>query len=323
MKMLLRTLICFGLVLHGADASAQTWPSRPIKLIVPTGPGAATDVMARLLADGVSRSLGQSLVAENIPGASGIVAHQAVARAAPDGYTILLTNTSGMAINLISFKQLPYDPTRDFTAVAMVCSQGPQMLSVNAELPVKTLPELIAYAKANRGKLSMAFDTTAGAAAFAAKLFNRRADLGLVEVPYRSAAQMTLDVASGVNQVMMSSVAAAQSVVDAGKVRRIAITSTTRFRGLPDLPAVSETLPGVVMDGFFAVVAPAGTPPDIVARLNREIGEYLKGSEIQQRLISFGLATEGAGTPDSTAQFIREEQGRWRAVAKELNIQPQ
>ena len=323
MKMLLRTLICFGLVLHGADASAQTWPSRPIKLIVPTGPGAATDVMARLLADGVSRSLGQSLVVENIPGASGIVAHQAVARAAPDGYTILFTNTSGMAINLISFKQLPYDPTRDFTAVAMVCGQGPQMLSVNAELPVKTLPELIAYAKANRGKLSMAFDTTAGAAAFAAKLFNRRADLGLVEVPYRSAAQMTLDVASGVNQVMMSSIAAAQSVVDAGKVRRIAITSTTRFRGLPDLPAVSETLPGVVMDGFFAVVAPAGTPPDIVARLNREIGEYLKGSEIQQRLISFGLATEGAGTPDSTAQFIREEQGRWRAVAKELNIQPQ
>jgi tripartite-type tricarboxylate transporter receptor subunit TctC len=323
MKTLLRVLLCCGLVLLVAGANAQTWPSRPIKLIVPTGAGAATDVMARLLTDGVSRTLGQPLVVENMPGASGIVAHQAVARAAPDGYTLLFTNTSGMAINLISFKQLPYDPTKDFTAVAMVCSQGPQMLSVNAELPVKTLPELIAYAKANRGKLSMAFDTTAGAAAFAAKLFNRRADLGLVEVPYRSAAQMTLDVASGVNQVMMSSVAAAQSVVDAGKVRRIAITSTTRFRGLPDLPAVSETLPGVVMDGFFAVVAPADTPPDIVARLNREIGEYLKGSEIQQRLISFGLATEGAGTPDSTAQFIRDEQGRWRAVANELNIQPQ
>jgi tripartite-type tricarboxylate transporter receptor subunit TctC len=279
--------------------------------------------MARLLADAVSRSLGQSLVVENMPGASGILAHQAVARAAPDGYTILFTNTSGMAINLISFKQLPYDPTRDFTAVAMVCSQGPQMLSVNAEVPIKTLPELMAYAKANRGKLSMAYDTTAGAAAYAAKLFNKRADLDLVEVSYRSAAQMIQDVASGVNQVMMSSVAAAQSMVDAGKVRRVAITSTTRFRGLLDLPAINETLPGVVVDGFFAVVAPAGTPPDIVARLNREIGEYLKGSEIQQRLISFGLATEGAGTPDSTAQFIREEQGHWRAVAKELNVQPQ
>lgn len=323
MKLLLRMLLCCGLVLLVADASAQTWPSRPIRLIVPTGPGAATDIMARLLADAVSRSLGQSLVVENMPGASGILAHQAVARAAPDGYTILFTNTSGMAINLISFKQLPYDPTRDFTAVAMVCSQGPQMLSVNAELPIKTLPELMAYAKANRGKLSMAYDTTAGAAAYAAKLFNKRADLDLVEVSYRSAAQMTQDVASGVNQMMMSSVAAAQSMVDAGKVRRVAITSTTRFRGLPDLPAINETLPGVVVDGFFAVVAPAGTPPDIVARLNREIGEYLKGSEIQQRLISFGLATEGAGTPDGTAQFIREEQGHWRAVAKELNVQPQ
>jgi tripartite-type tricarboxylate transporter receptor subunit TctC len=323
MKLLLRMLLCCGLVLLVADASAQTWPSRPIRLIVPTGPGAATDIMARLLADAVSRSLGQSLVVENMPGASGILAHQAVARAAPDGYTILFTNTSGMAINLISFKQLPYDPTRDFTAVAMVCSQGPQMLSVNAELPIRTLPELMAYARANRGKLSMAYDTTAGAAAYAAKLFNKRADLDLVEVSYRSAAQMIQDVASGVNQVMMSSVAAAQSMVDAGKVRRVAITSTTRFRGLPDLPAINETLPGVVVDGFFAVVAPAGTPPDIVARLNREIGEYLKGSEIQQRLISFGLATEGAGTPDSTAQFIREEQGHWRAVAKELNVQPQ
>ena len=306
-----------------APALAQIWPSRPVKLIVPTGPGAATDVMARLLADGVSRGLGQPIVVENMPGASGIVAHQSVARAAPDGYTLLFTNTSGMAINPVSFKQLPYDPRRDFTPVAMVCSLGPQMLSVNAELPVNTLAEFAAYANANRGKLSIAFDTTAGAAAFAAKLINKRADLGLVEVPYRSAAQMTQDVASGVNQVMVSSIAAANAVVQAGKVRRIAITSAKRFPGLPDLPSLSETLPGVVMNGWFAVVAPAGLPADIVSRLNREIGEYLKGADINQRLLSFGLATEGAGTPDGTGQFIRQEQERWRALAKELAIEPQ
>jgi tripartite-type tricarboxylate transporter receptor subunit TctC len=316
-------LVCVLAVDVNAQTWSSPWPSRPFKLIVPTGPGAATDVMARMLADGVSRKLDQPMVVENMPGASGIVAHQTVARAAPDGYTFLFTNTSGLAINLISFKQLPYDPTKDFTAVATVCNQGPQMISVNAELPVKTLSDLIAYAKANRGKLSIAFDTTAGAAAFGAKLFNRRADLGLVEVPYRSAAQMTQDVASGVNQVMMSSVAAAQSVVDAGKVRRIAITSKTRFRGLPELPAVSETLPGIAVDGFFAIVAPAGTPADIVARLNREITEYLKSPEVQQRLISFGLATEGAGTPESTAQFIRNEQEHWRALAQELDVEPQ
>jgi tripartite-type tricarboxylate transporter receptor subunit TctC len=323
MKRVLCALIFCLVCVLAVDVNAQSWPNRPLKLIVPTGPGAATDVMARMLADGVSRNLDQSMVVENMPGASGIVAHQTVARAAPDGYTFLFTNTSGMAINLISFKQLPYDPTKDFTAVAMVCNQGPQMISVNADLPVKTLSDLIAYAKANRGKLSIAFDTTAGAAAFAAKLFNRRADLGLVEVPYRSAAQMTQDVASGVNQVMISSIAAARSVVDADKVRPIAITSKTRFRGLPDLPAVSETLPGIAIDGFFGIVAPAGTPADIVARLNREIAEYLKGPEIQQRLISFGLATEGAGTPESTAQFIRKEQDRWRALAQELGVEPQ
>jgi tripartite-type tricarboxylate transporter receptor subunit TctC len=306
-----------------AQAGAQTWPSRPVKLIVPTGPGAATDVMARLLGDGVSRGLGQPLIVENMPGASGILAHQSVARAAPDGYTLLFTNTSGMAINLVSFKQLPYDPMRDFAPVAMVCNLGPQMLSVNAELPVNSLPDLIAYTKANRGKLSIAFDTTAGAAGFAARLLNKRADLGLTEVPYRSAAQMGQDVASGVAQVLMSSIAAANPFIQAGKLRRIAITSGTRFPGLPDLPSVSETLPGVVMNGWFAVVAPAGIPADIVVRLNREIREYLKGPEIQQRLLSFGLATDGAGTPESTGRFIRQEQERWRALAKELDIQPQ
>jgi tripartite-type tricarboxylate transporter receptor subunit TctC len=322
-NVLFRALLCCAVVVLAMTANAQTWPSRPIKLIVPTGPGAATDVMARLVADGASRTLGQPMVVENMPGASGILAHQSVARAQADGYTLLFTNTSGMAINPVSFKQLPYDPTRDFTAVALVCSLGPQMLSVNADLPVATVGELIAYAKSNPGKLSIAFDNTAGAAAFGAKLFNRRAGLGLVEVPYRSAAQLTQDVASGVNQVMMSSIAAANAVVQAGKVRRLAVTSGKRFPGLPELPSLNETVPGIVMDGFFAIVAPAGAPADAVARLNREIARYLDGSDIRDRLLAIGLATEGGGTPETTAQAIRREQEQWRALAKELQIEPQ
>ena len=316
-------LLCCGLLALAVQAQSQSWPSRPIKLVVPTGPGAATDVMARLLGDGVSRGLGQTVVVENQPGASGILAHQAVARAAPDGYTFLFTNTSGMIFNTISFKQLPYDPLRDFTPVASVCSQGPQMVSVNVNVPARSVPELISYAKANQGKLSIAFDVTAGAAGVATRLFNKRADLGLIEVPYRSAAQMAQDAASGVNPVLMSSIAAANAVVQAGKVRPLAVTSATRFQGLPDLPALNETLPGVVVDGWFGVVAPSGTPPDIVARVNREIGEFLKSPDIQQRLISFGLATNGAGTPQSTAGLIREMQTHWRALARELDIQPQ
>ena len=323
LKRAFRIALCCIAIAIASAASADTWPSRPIKLIVPTGPGAATDIMARLIADAVSRTIGRPVFVENMPGASGILAHETAARAAPDGYTLLFTNTSGMAINLISFKHLPYDPTRDFASVALVCSLGPQMLSVNADLPVSSVSELIAYAKANRGKLSIAFDNTAGAAAFAAKLLNKQAGLGLIEVPYRSAAQVTQDVASGVNQVMMSSIAAADAVVQSGKVRRLAVTSGKRFPGLPDLPALRETVPGIIMNGFFAIVAPTGTPPEVIAQLNGAIDRYLGGPDVEERLLTLGLSTDGGGTPESTAQAIRKEQGQWRAFGRELNVEPQ
>jgi len=323
LKRAFRIALCCIAIAIASAASADTWPSRPIKLIVPTGPGAATDIMARLIADAVSRTIGRPVFVENMPGASGILAHETAARAAPDGYTLLFTNTSGMAINLISFKHLPYDPTRDFASVALVCSLGPQMLSVNADLPVSSVSELIAYAKANRGKLSIAFDNTAGAAAFAAKLLNKQAGLGLIEVPSRSAAQVTQDVASGVNQVMMSSIAAADAVVQSGKVRRLAVTSGKRFPGLPDLPALRETVPGIIMNGFFAIVAPTGTPPEVIAQLNGAIDRYLGGPDVEERLLTLGLSTDGGGTPEGTAQAISKEQGQWRAFGRELNVEPQ
>ena len=317
-------LICALLLGVAGEASAQSWPARPIKLIVPTGPGAATDVIARLMADSVTRKLGQPVVVENNPGASGLVAHQNAARAAADGYTFLFTNTSGLATNLVTFKSIPYDPVKDFTPVAMVIDFGPQLLSVNADLPVKTTAELIAYAKANPGKLSYAVDVTAGAAPFAARLLNKRGNLGMVEVPYRSAAQMAQDVASGTIPVLISSMAASNGMVQAGKIRRIALSSTNRFPPLPDLPTIGETVPGVTMDGWFVVVAPAGVPASIVTRMNKEIGEFLKGDDIRKRLADFGLAaTSGAGTPESTAAYIVSEQARWRALAQELDIQPQ
>jgi tripartite-type tricarboxylate transporter receptor subunit TctC len=292
-------------------------------LIVPTGPGTATDVMARLIANDVSRAIGQPMFVANMPGASGILAHETAAHAAPDGYTLLFTNTSGMAINLISFKQLPYDPTHDFAAIALVCDPAPQMLSVNADLPVSSVGDLVAYAKSNPAKLSIAFDNTAGAAAFAAKLFNKRGDLGLVEVPYRSSAQMIQDVASGLNRVMMSSIAAATAVVQTARVRQLAVTSDKRFPGLPDLPALKEFVPGVVMNGFFAIVAPAGTPKVVVARLNAEIGKYAENPDIQNRMLSLGLVSAGNNSPEYSADIIHQEQEQWLTFGKELNVEPQ
>ena len=256
-------------------------------------------------------------------GISGILAHEAAAHAAPDGYTLLFTNSSGMAINRISFKQLPYDPTRDFTAVALVCDLAPQMLSVNAKLPVSSVGALIGYGKANPCKLSIAFDNTAGAAAFGANLFNKRSGLGMVEVPYRSAAQVSQDVAAGLNQVMMSSIIAANGVVQSGAVRRLAITSRKRFPGLPDLPSLSETLPDLVIDGFFAIVAPVGAPNDVIVRLNREIDHYLADPAVQKKLLPLGLATDGGVSPEGSAQTIRREQDEWRAIGKELGVEPQ
>jgi tripartite-type tricarboxylate transporter receptor subunit TctC len=316
-------LLCALLFGPIGAAEAQTWPARPVKLIVPTGPGAATDVIARLMADAVSRGLGQTVVVENMPGASGLLAHQNASRAAADGYTFLFTNTSGLATNLVTFKSLPYDPTKDFTSVAMVIDFGPQLLSVNAELPVHTVPELIAYAKANPGKLSYAVDVTAGAAPFAARLLNKRAAMGMVEVPYRSAAQMLQDVAGNTIPVLISSMAASNGMVQAGEIRRLALSSTKRFPPLPELPTLNESVPGVTMDGWFVVVAPKGVPADIVNRMNKEIGEFLKGDDIKKRLTIYGLATSGAGTPQSTAEYIASEQARWRALAQELEIQPQ
>ena len=182
----------------------------------------------------------------------------------------------------------------------------------------KTSREFISYAKANRGKIPVAFDTTAGAGAFAAKLLNKRAGLELIEVPYKAAAQMIQDTAGGTTTGMVSSIAAAEAVVQAGKVRRLAVTSEKRFPGLPDVPPLNDAVPGVVMNGWFAVAAPAGTDAQIVERLNKEIAEYLKEPEIQNRLISFGIATEGAGTPESAATYIAKDQDHWEALAKDL-----
>lgn len=302
---------------------AEEWPTRPVRLLVPTGPGSATDVMARVMANEVSKSLNGSVYVENVPGASGILAHQTAARAQPDGYTFLFTNTSGMALNPVAFKQLPYNPASDFTAVALVADLGPQMVSVHKNLPVKTLGELIAHAKANPGKLDYAVDVTAGAAPVSARLLNDRSGAGMTEVPYRSAAQMAQDVGGARVPVMISSIAVARPFLESGDLRAIAVFSTRRFPTMPDMPTVSETLPGAVLDGFFAVVAPAKTPKDIVSKFNAAVGEYLKTPDAPKRLADIGLGTSGAGTPESTADYIAKEQAHWRKLAVELKIEQQ
>lgn len=322
---MLQRLCLSALIVIGTAfaANAQQWPSRPIKMIVPTSAGSATDIMARLMANDVQGAVGGTIVVENIGGSSGIPAHQAVARAEPDGYTFMFTNTSGLAINAVTFKKLPYDPAKDFMGVAVVTDLAPQMISVHKDVPVKTLPELIAWVKANPGKVSYGVDATAGAAVFYGRLINRRAGLDMAEVPYRTAAQMVQDAAAARLQVMVSSIVVAQPFVEKGDIRQIALFSSRRFPTLPNLPTVAETIPGTGYDGWFTVIAPAGTPAEPVARMNKAIGEFLKKPDTQDRLHKIGLASSGTGTPDEVQAYIRKGQEQWKALAQELSIEAQ
>ena len=323
MRHALRAALFAVLTVVAGGAHADTWPTRPIKLIVPTGAGHAVDIMARVLATGVSQTLGQTVYVENMPAASGFLGAQTTARAEPDGYTFLFAPASLMSSNMFLFKSLPYDPTKDFAAVAMVCDQGPMVVTVNLDLPVKTVPELIAYGKANSGKLSYAVDATSGFGVAAGRLLNKRGQIGMVEIPYRSSPQMALDTMAGVTQLMVGSMPPVAGAVKAGKLRWIAVSSEQRFPGLDDLPTVAETLPGFRIDGWFVVVAPAGTPAPILQRLNRQIDAVFKSAEIRQRALGFGLVVSDAGTPESTMAFIRSEQERWRSLVQELGMEAQ
>lgn len=305
------------------SAAAQTWPTRAIKLIVSTGPGLATDIMARLLSDRLSRALGQQIFVENIPGAAGMIGAQAAVRSPPDGYTFYFAPASAISSNMFLYKSVPYDPINDFTPVAMICDSGPFAISVQPTLPINTLPDLIAYAKAHPGAVSYGVDTSSGYAVVLGQVVGKRAMIDWVQVPYKSTPQMLQDATAGVTQATISSSGATLPLARDGKLRIVAISSEKRFPGLDDLPTIAETIPGIAIDGWFAVVAPAKTPAPIIERMNKEIDVALKDTEFRSRLRALGLATSGAGTPQSTGDFIRAQIERWRGLVKELDIQPQ
>jgi tripartite-type tricarboxylate transporter receptor subunit TctC len=323
MTTILRALLLAAILSVAGEAHAQGWPTRAVKLIVPTGAGHAVDIVARILATGVSQTLGQTVFVENMPGASGFIGAQTTARAEPDGYTFLFAPASLLSSNMYLFKSLPYDPTKDFTAVAMVCDRGPIVVSVNPDLPVTTIPELIAYGKANPGKLSYAVDASGGFAIATARLLNKRGGIGMVEVPYRSSPQMAQDTMAGTIQLMVSSIPPVAGAEKAGKLRWLGVSSAQRFPGLERLPTIAETLPGFQIDGWFVVVAPAGTPAPILQKLNREIDAVFKSQEVRSRALGFGLGVSDAGTPESTQAFIRSEQERWRGLVTELGMEAQ
>ena len=298
-------------------APAQAWPSRPLRLVVGFPAGGTTDIAARLIGQWLSDRLGQPVVIENRPGAGANLAAETVVRAPPDGYT-LLAATSSNVINTTFYQKLSFNFVRDIAMVAGV-TRSPLVLEVHPSLPVKSVPELIAHAKANPGKIALASFGTGTTSHVAGELFKMTAGVDLFHVPYRGSAPLVTDLLSGLVQAAFDNLPASIEHIRAGKLRALAVGTAERSPALPDVPTVAEFLPGFEASAWVAVGAPKATPAEIVERLNREINAGLADPRIKARLAELG-GTVFVGTPADFDRLVAEQTEKWGKVIRAANI---
>jgi len=301
-------------------ATAQGYPTRPVTLIVFVGSGGAPDILARLVGQSLSQRLGQAVVIDNRPGAGGNLALQAVARAPADGYMLLLVATPH-AINATLYERSNVNITRDIVPIASINSDSFVML-VNPSLPAKTLPEFIAYAKANPGKINMASSGTGNMSHLSGELFKMMAGIDMVHVPYKGAPQALAGVMAGDVHVMFDAIPSSLPHVQSGQLRALAVTIGTRAKALPDVPPVAEFVPGYAVSGWLGVGAPKGTPAEIVDKLNKEINAALADPAVGARLADLG-STVRAGSPADFGRLIAEETEKWGNVIRAANVKPE
>jgi tripartite-type tricarboxylate transporter receptor subunit TctC len=308
------------LALPGDGTGAAEYPTRPINLVVAFTPGGPSDVLARIVGRQLEKLLGQTVVVDNRPGGAGNIAAETVAHATPDGYMLLMGNNGLLSTNQSLFKKLNYDGERDFAPISMIGSQ-PNILVVNPKSGIDSMPALIAYAKANPGKLNYANPGFGTAAHLAAELFKSDAGVDIVSVSYKGAAPALQDLIAGHTQAMFATSASAIAFVKAGTLRPLAVTTIKRFSLMPDLPTVAELgLPGFDATTWHGLVAPAGTPKEIVATLNRATVTALKDEETVRQLHDLGVEVE-ASTPEAFAAYIHSEVPKWAAVVKASGAQ--
>jgi tripartite-type tricarboxylate transporter receptor subunit TctC len=300
-------------------AQAQTWPSKqPIKFIVVYPPGGASDVTARLIAAKLSESIGQSVNVENKPGANGIIATEFVAKSPPDGYTLLMANLGPNAINPVVYKKLPYDAIKDFSAITLT-TIVPQFIVVSTSLPIYSVNDLISYAKANPGKVTFASAGNGASNHLSGELFNTMAGIRMQHIPYKGDAPGLIDVMAGQVNVALPTAIAAAPHVRSGKLRALAVTSTKRLPSFPDVPTVSETLPGFEAVSWGGVMVAAGTPQPIINRLNTEILNILKMPDIAEKLNGLGAEIVGS-SPQQFDAYVKSEIAKWGKVARDNQV---
>ena len=301
--------------------AAASFPSKSITIIVPASPGGAIDLVARLTGDKMSKDWGKPVVIDNKAGATGTIGTQAVATAPPDGHMLALV-ASSHAINPVMFKKLPYDTVKSFEPVILT-HVVPLVLVVNPKLPVNNVKELIAYGKANPGKLSFASSGNGGAPHMSGELFASMAGIQMTHIPYKGSTAAHPDLMSGQTSVMFDTLAAVQQHIKTGALKALAVTTASRVPSVPDIPTMAEAgLPGYETSTWGGVIAPAGTPKDVVAKLNAEFNAGLAQPDIKKKINDAGIETAG-GTPQQFADFLQVEMKKWAKVAKDANIQPE
>jgi len=297
-------------------AIAQEYPVRPIRFIAPNLPGGPTDILARLIGQKLSESLGQPVVIENRAGASGMIGTEAAAKSPPDGYTLVTGNNATFGANVSLFKKLPYDPIKDFSPVVLVATQ-PNILVVHPSLPVKSVKELIAFARARPGQLNYAGTGMGAAANLSAELFKSMTGTDMVGISYKSAAPALTDLVAGQTQLMFATSLSVVPHIQSNRLRALGVTTAKRARAMPELPTIAEAgVPGFEATTWHGVFVPAATPPAIVAKLNSEINRMLQLADVRERLAAMGAEIVG-GTPKEFADHIQREIPKWAKVIKD------
>jgi tripartite-type tricarboxylate transporter receptor subunit TctC len=314
-----RIAVALSLTLAAGAALAQAYPSKPIRIVVPFAAGGTSDILARAIGPKMTETWGQPVVVENKTGANGNVGAEFVVRSAPDGYTMLLSDVGAIAINPSVYPGMPFDPVKDFTPVIMV-SYSPHVLAVHPSVPATSVKELVAYAKANPGKLNFANSGTGGAPHLAGVDFAQRTGIQWAYIPYKGGSQAVTDVVAGQSNVLFNGMLATYPSVKGGRLRGIAVTSAQRVPSAPELPTLIESgLPGFVTGSYQGLLAAANTPRDVVVKLNAEVTRILNTQEMKDMLAKQGTEVR-AGPPEELGTFIASEKVRWAKVVKENGI---
>jgi tripartite-type tricarboxylate transporter receptor subunit TctC len=318
-RLLARCLAVSLAALAPVAAHADAWPAKPVKIIVPFAAGGATDVVARLLGQKLNEAWGQAVVVEDRPGAGGNIGADAVARAQPDGYTLLMTSGSIVTANPFMYKSMQFDPAKDLVGITNVAS-GPQVIAVTNDLPSKTLRDFISYVKANPGKVNFGSAGVGTQTHLAAENFAYAAGLEMTHVPYKGEAAALTDLVGGQIQMVTPNLGGAINLIKGGKIRALAVTSKERSKELPDVPAAAEVIPGFENAGWFGLMAPAGTPKEVVEKVYRDSAKILQSDAFKAALAKQGMVPVGNSPADFQAA-IREETARWAKVIRERHLQ--